>query len=191
MRTVVLARLRDPQAVDEVMQEISLALVRQQAKEQAERQPLLQDPGKLGPYLYQVAIRQALLFRRKLGRANNLTGRYAELVRPTEADAKVPEPLDWLLQAERRTAIRAALRRLPRRDAEILLLKYTESWSYRQIAQHLGLSESAVEARLHRARARMRRELSKSEVMSDADAKPSAVATPATSRRDAPETSRK
>ena len=52
--------------------------------------------------------------------------------------------------------VRAALQRLPRRDAEILLLKYTEDWSYRELAAHLGVSESAVEARLHRARTRLR-----------------------------------
>jgi len=40
-----------------------------------------------------------------------------------------------------------------------LLLKYTENWSYRQLADHLGLSASAVEARLHRARQKLRRQL--------------------------------
>ena len=52
-----------------------------------------------------------------------------------------------------------AIKRLVRRDAEILLLKYTEDWSYRELAEHLGISESAVEARLHRARQRLRSEL--------------------------------
>jgi RNA polymerase sigma-70 factor (ECF subfamily) len=45
------------------------------------------------------------------------------------------------------------------RDAEILLLKYTEDWTYRQLAEHLGQSASAVEARLHRARKKMRCQL--------------------------------
>jgi RNA polymerase sigma-70 factor (ECF subfamily) len=49
-----------------------------------------------------------------------------------------------------------ALRVLPRRDSEILLLKYTEQWSYQELAIHLGISHSAVEARLHRARQRLR-----------------------------------
>jgi RNA polymerase sigma factor (sigma-70 family) len=48
---------------------------------------------------------------------------------------------------------------MPKRDAELLLLKYTEDWSYRQLADHLGISTSAVEARLHRAREKMRRQL--------------------------------
>ena len=50
-------------------------------------------------------------------------------------------------------------------DGEILLLKYTEDWSYRQLAAHLGISESAVEARLHRARQRLRSELAALEVI--------------------------
>jgi len=52
-----------------------------------------------------------------------------------------------------------AIKRLARRDAEILLLKYTEDWSYRDLAERLNISESAVEARLHRARQRLRSEL--------------------------------
>jgi RNA polymerase sigma-70 factor (ECF subfamily) len=51
--------------------------------------------------------------------------------------------------------------RLPRRDADVLVLKYAEHWSYRQLAEHLGTTESAVEARLHRARARLREELNR------------------------------
>jgi len=44
-----------------------------------------------------------------------------------------------------------------------LLLKYTENWSYQQIAAHLGISHSAVEARLHRARRKLRAELAAAE----------------------------
>ena len=55
--------------------------------------------------------------------------------------------------------LRLAMSRLPRRDAEILLLKYSENWSYNAISEHLGVSQSAVEPRLHRARQRLRTEL--------------------------------
>jgi RNA polymerase sigma-70 factor (ECF subfamily) len=41
----------------------------------------------------------------------------------------------------------------------MLLLKYTEDWSYQQIADHLGMTHDAVESRLHRARAKLRSEL--------------------------------
>jgi RNA polymerase sigma-70 factor (ECF subfamily) len=150
LRTVVAARLREPQAVDEVMQEVALAAVRQAAP--------LADGTKVAPWLYRLAVRQALLFRRKCGRRRRLAGQY-ERVQEGGADTLVHDPLNWLLAQERRVQVREALGRLPTRDAEILLLKYTESWNYHQIAARLGIGHSAVEARLHRARRRLRDEL--------------------------------
>ena len=151
LRTVVRARLGEPQAVDEVMQEVSLAAVEQ-------RWPL-SDAAKVAPWLYRLAVTQSLLYRRKLGRRRKLTDRYAQRFRPSETDSREPDPLGWLLAEERRDQVRRAVSRLPRREAEMLMLKYTEGWSYRQLAEHLGISESAVEARLHRARKRLRGEL--------------------------------
>jgi RNA polymerase sigma-70 factor (ECF subfamily) len=148
LRTVVLARTGEPQAVDEVMQEVALAAVAQRAP--------LQDTAKVAPWLYQLAVRQSLLYRRKMGRARKLTDRYAARGGPAEGRGTAADPLDWLLAAERRQLVRAALRTLPEADAEVLLLKYTEGWSYHQIAAHLDMSHSAVEARLHRARQKLR-----------------------------------
>jgi RNA polymerase sigma-70 factor (ECF subfamily) len=157
LRTVVVARLREPQAADEVMQELALAVFRQSA-------PLV-DAAKLAPWLYRLAARQALLYRRRSGRGRQLTERYALRFRPTEEDTRDSDPLTWLLADERRQAIRQALARLSGRDAEILLLKYTEDWSYHELANHLGISTSAVETRLFRARARLRTELAAWEVI--------------------------
>lgn len=151
LRTVIAARLGEPQAVDEVFQEVSLAAV-------AQRAPIT-DPSRLAPWLYRLAVTQSLLYRRRSGRRRKLTDRYAERFRPTEAESRTVDPLDWLLADERRKMIRQALARLPRRDAEILLLKYSEDWNYHQLADSLGISHSAVEARLHRARGRLRQEL--------------------------------
>jgi RNA polymerase sigma-70 factor (ECF subfamily) len=141
----------EPQAIDEVMQDVSLAAVRQHAP--------LTDPAKVGAWLYRLAVRHSLLYRRKQGRRRKLIDRYAQRYRPSEADNRQADPLDWLLNEERRSLVRAAMARLPKRDAEILLLKYTEDWSYRALAEHLGASESAVETRLHRARQRLRTQL--------------------------------
>lgn len=154
LRMVVGARVGEPQAVDEVMQEVALAAVRQKSP--------LQDESKVAPWLYRLAVRQALLYRRKMGRARKLTHRYAE--RQDPASQTGGDPLGWLLRLERQAMVRTAVRRLPRRDAEILLLKYTEGWSYAQIADTLEVSCSAVEARLHRARARMRKLLAELDV---------------------------
>jgi RNA polymerase sigma-70 factor (ECF subfamily) len=147
LRTVVVARLGEAQAVDEVMQEVALAAVAQRAP--------LDDATKIAPWLYRLAVLQSLLYRRKRGRGRKLVDRYAERVRPSDADDR-PDPLAWLIADERRKLVRAGLAELPSRDAEILLLKYSENWSYREIAARLGIGESAVEARLHRARAKLR-----------------------------------
>lgn len=148
LRTVVGARLGEPQAVDEVMQEVALAAV-------AQKSPL-QDVTKAAPWLYRLAVMQTLLYRRKSGRRRKLTDRYAQRTQPTEADGRQADPLNWLVGEERRAMVRVAMGQLAERDAEILSLKYSEDWSYQQLADHLGLSTSAVEARLHRARNRLR-----------------------------------
>jgi len=151
LRTVVIARVGERRAVDEVMQDVALAAV-------AQRSPLV-DRAKLAPWLYRLAVRQSLLYRRRAGRQRRLVERYGRLARPNPDDLDDRDPLEWLLADERRRLVRIALSSVPRGDAEILLLKYTEDWSYRELAARLGVSESAIETRLHRARARLRTEL--------------------------------
>ena len=68
------ARLGEPQAVEDVMQELSLAAVRQRAP--------LSDPEKVAPWLYRLAVRQSLLYRRTQGRRRKLVDRYAQRVQP-------------------------------------------------------------------------------------------------------------
>ena len=152
LRTVVVARLQEAQGVDEVLQEVALAAVRATSP--------LADPAKIAPWLYRLAVRQSLLYRRKCGRRRRLAQRLAgQLSEGSDTAGTDRDPLGWLLAEERREQVRAALARLPPRDTEILLLKYTQNWNYRELAAHLGISHSAVEARLHRARGRLRDEL--------------------------------
>jgi RNA polymerase sigma factor (sigma-70 family) len=108
-------------------------------------------------WLYGVAVRIAILHRRRQGRRRKFIARLQSGFSPA-VTASV-DPLGWLLADERQRLVRQALARLSPKDRELLLLKYTEDWSYLEIAEHLGLSTSAVEARLHRARARLRAEL--------------------------------
>jgi len=151
LRTVALARVGDAAAADDVMQEVATAAL--------EKGHQLRDPNSIGAWLYRLAVVGALQYRRRQGRRRKLVEQYAERGAPAEKNSRDPDPLDWLLADERKSMVRQALERLPRRDAELLLLKYSEDWSYRQMAEHLGMSESAVEARLHRARQKLRSEL--------------------------------
>ncbi|MBS0201412.1 MAG: sigma-70 family RNA polymerase sigma factor [Planctomycetes bacterium] len=157
LRTVITARSGDAGAVEEIFQDIALAAVRQD--------PDLPD-DRIAPWLYRVAVRQALLHRRRLGRRRKLRERLnAEI--PGGIDETV-DPLIWLLADERQQLIRRAICQLHAKDVELLLLKYTEDWTYHQLASHLGISHSAVETRLHRARERLRNALIALEVMEPA-----------------------
>jgi RNA polymerase sigma factor (sigma-70 family) len=150
LRLVILARVRDRHAADEVMQEVALAAVAQKAP--------LRDRERIGAWLRQLAVRQSLLYRRGRGRRHKLLTRHADQSGRDGLSGE-PDPLDWLVRDERSALVRAALERLPSRDAEVLLLKYLEGWNYRELAAYLDVTPSAVEARLHRARARLRGEL--------------------------------
>lgn len=156
LRLVVLARLRERQAVDEVLQEVALAVVA------ARNVPA--DPDRLPAWLYRLAVRQALLYRRKHGRRRKLLARYAERIDRTAAAAP-PDPLGWLVRDERARLVREALRGLPPGDSEILLLKYVENWTGPELAARLGVSLAAVEARLHRGRQRLRAALAESDIV--------------------------
>lgn len=160
LRTVAIARMGSSQGVDEVLQEVSLAAVKQAAP--------LQDPTKVAPWLYRLVVTHCLLHRRTLGRRRKLTERYTTACPPSDHDAGAVDPLAWLMAEERQRLIRQALEQLPHRDRELLLLKYTEDWNYHQIAHHLGLSHSAVETRLHRARAKLRTKLVELQVIETA-----------------------
>lgn len=157
LRTVVRHRLGEPQAVDDVMQEVALAVFRQTAP--------IRDPERVAPWLYRIAVRQTLMYRRSAGRRRNLQNNYAGEVRATGADNETTEPLRWLMNEERETCVRQAIDSLPELDREILMLKYTENWNYQQLAEHLGVTLHTVEYRLLRARKRLRQELTRLDVV--------------------------
>ena len=119
----------------------------------------LRDRSRVAGWLYRLAVVAALQYQRRQGRRKKLLDRYVSREPSVDGTARELNPLSWLLADERKSVVRQALELLPPRDAEIMLLKYTEDWSYQQLAEHLGLSISAVEARLHRARHKMRQAL--------------------------------
>ena len=146
--------LREVDGVDDVMQAVAAR------QRRLDSRPLCWTLNKAGPLalpaggLADVAIPPP----RFDAAAAELTGSYARSPAAGH-DTHADGPLAWLMADERQRLTRAALDRLPQQDAEILLLKYTENWSYRELAAHLGIGASAVESRLHRARGRLRREL--------------------------------
>jgi RNA polymerase sigma-70 factor (ECF subfamily) len=81
--------------------------------------------------------------------------------RADQAVDDVPERTDEdsgtaLERAERRATVRAALATLPRREQELVLLKFHGQLSNAELARVLGISESNAGTRVHRALSRLR-----------------------------------
>jgi len=150
LRKVILARTGEIQAVEDVFQRVALAAVEQASP--------LTDPAKVAPWLHRLAVIHSARYRRTLGRERramrNLTENRAQL-----DNGRTGNVLVWLVARERHDQTRRALGRLDGADFEILMLKYGEKWSCRQIAERLGITEKAVDSRLTRARVRLRHEL--------------------------------
>lgn len=157
LRAVLLARSRERGAVEELFQEVALIAVQQGDS--------LRDTDRIAPWLYQIAVRAALMFRRRMGRQRRLRESFAFSRRAQTRQDATPDPLEWLLADERSQRIREAIECLPGKDAEVLMLKYSEGWTYREIAEHLGLTDKAVDARLQRARRRLRTRLAQLDVI--------------------------
>ncbi len=148
MKSVIARQVGESEGVEEVFQDVALAASRQQAP--------LRDTAKLGAWLYRLTIFQSAMYRRKLGRRRKLIKGYEEQIDPTTDSSDRIEPLDWLLRKERRELVDRSLRRLQPEDQKILLLKYRDDKNYQEIAEELQTTVSAVQARLHRARARLK-----------------------------------
>lgn len=149
LRMVVRSRMRDAHATDEVMQDFALAVLKQKAGPS--------DPEKVAPWLYRVAIRQTINHRRRSGRQRRLIENVAQ--QQGGAEAIQSSPRDWVLAEESQAGMHLALDRLSVSDRDILLLKYTEGWTYKGIAKHLGIKTKTVEHRLLKARRALRIQL--------------------------------
>lgn len=76
---------------------------------------------------------------------------------PPHAWARLPE--ESLVAAETLEHVRVAIRGLPARQQEVILLRDVEGWDSEEVCAALGLSEGNQRVLLHRARSRVRGEL--------------------------------
>lgn len=152
IRSVLRSRVSDPHVVDDLMQELALAVVRQPSRPT--------DPERVAPWLYRLAVRQAINHHRRTGRRKRLMERFEhDSGRSENGGVADVDALDWLVRTELNTAVRAALMDLDPRDREVLVLKYTEDWSYADLSKHLGVSLGTIEYRLIRAKKALRQRL--------------------------------
>lgn len=173
---VLRARIGDNHDVEDVYQEIVLAVLKQVKKSfeeitrrasnggkemprmsiaEATSSAIPEDPEKIAPWLYRIAIRHVVNFYRRTNRIS-----HAKACSDLEPFSKAPQPLDWMMAVEQKDSLLSAMDSLRPQDREILTLKYQENWSYQQMAEHLGVPIRNIEYRLLNARNRLRQQLS-------------------------------
>ena len=153
LRTVVRSRIPEPEAVEDIMQNIALALLRKKES--------LGEIQQMGAWLYQVAVKQVLMHRRSRGRYRKFQGKLAaQTAAGTVSTTEETGPVDHVLAAEKQDLVRSAMAELNEMDRQLLMLKYSEGWSYLLLAEHMAVKEDTIEYRLARARKRLRKQLS-------------------------------
>ncbi len=153
LHSVIRSRVRESDVVDDLVNDVMTEAVT--IREKGQHESIVE----LGPWLYRVAIRKVLQFRRSSARRRKHQQAYSEERVARGETLWLQQPIESMLGDEREMTVRVAVEKLKGQDAEILLLKYVHQWSYAQIAKHLGLTHSKVTHRLRRARGRLKTEL--------------------------------
>jgi RNA polymerase sigma-70 factor (sigma-E family) len=130
------------ESAEEVVQDAFLATIR--------RWPHLRDQNAAQAYLRRAVVNGS---RDRL-RARRV--RRAAIV-PDSRDVRSPE--DEVLMLEEHRALIAALRTLPRRQREVLVLRYFSDLTERETADAVGISIGGVKSSAHRGMAALRRVL--------------------------------
>jgi RNA polymerase sigma-70 factor (sigma-E family) len=125
----------DVASAEDVVQDAFLALHR--------RSDALRDPDAAAGYLRAsvVNLSRSVIRRRQTARRH---------VRVSEPEATPAADAEVLLRDEHRAAL-AAVQSLPRRQREVIVLRYWSGLSEREIAETLGISAGAVKSTASRA----------------------------------------
>ena len=112
----------------------------------------LADPGKAQAYLRSAVLNGSRSVLRRSGHGP---------VFDTREPGEAPDAATALLAAEARESVLAALRRLPDRQREALVLRYYLDLPDSEIAAAMSVGESTVRSTVHRGLANLGRVLSK------------------------------
>ena len=152
---VLRSRIGNRPEVEDLFQNVALQVLRQaDPTDTSKTARAPEDAAKIAPWLYRIAIRQAVNFHRQMNRKS--------LARPTDElnpEDTQPEPLQWLIAQEETKSIRQTIENLKMQDREILTLKYVENWTYQKLSDYLGVPVGAIEYRLAQARKRLRKQM--------------------------------
>jgi RNA polymerase sigma-70 factor (ECF subfamily) len=121
--------------------------------------PKFRGDSKLSTWLYRITVNTAWTHKKRAGRHQGSSiDDHTDVAAPIGADH--PEVAGEIL--ELRSRLRHALDRLPDNQREVVVLKDIYGWSHAEIGESLGISVTAAKVRLHRARARLVRDLEES-----------------------------
>ena len=118
--------------------------------------PKFRGDARLSTWLYRITVNTAWTHKKRAGRHQGASiDDHHELAAPV--DASHPETAGEIL--ELRGRLRVALDRLPDAQREVVVLKDIYGWSHAEIAESMEISVTAAKVRLHRARARLAKDL--------------------------------
>lgn len=118
--------------------------------------PKFRGEARLSTWLYRITVNTAWTHKKRASRhiATPIDETF-ELAAPEGAD----HPVVAGEMLELRGRLRAALDRLPEGQRHVVVLKDIHGWSHAEIAEATGISVTAAKVRLHRARARLAKDL--------------------------------
>ncbi len=118
--------------------------------------PKFRGDAKLSTWLYRITVNTAWTHKQRAKRHSAVPiDDHFEL--PAPEDTTSPEFAGEIM--ELRGRLRSALDRLPEAQRQVVVMKDVYGWSHAEIAEVTGISVTAAKVRLHRARARLARDL--------------------------------
>lgn len=121
--------------------------------------PNFRGDAKLSTWLHRITVNTAWTHKKRAKRHQGASIEdQLELAAPM--DSAHPEVAGEIM--ELRGRLRDALDRLPGSQREVVVMKDVYGWSHAEIADAMGISVTAAKVRLHRARARLARDLEES-----------------------------
>lgn len=120
-------------------------------------------PTGFAGWLCRIATNEALMRRRRIARRWTLIGstgdEAAAAARPEEVPSAAPGPAAQLHERQIRQLLEAAIDKLPDGCRDAFVLREVEQMTVAETASCLGIEESAVKTRVHRARKLLQRSL--------------------------------
>lgn len=121
--------------------------------------PKFRGDAKLSTWLYRITVNTSWTHKMRASRhQTSPIDEYSDVAAPL--DTAHPEVAGEI--QELRGHLRLALDRLPHAQREVVVLKDIYGWSHAEIAGSMDISVTAAKVRLHRARARLARDLEES-----------------------------